>query len=81
MKARTMSDGLAFESCVRPLGRPRRAEEAGGAGRPILTYSYRLARVKVLGQADSEKAVPPSRLECCRRSVIRRRRFDGYPAI
>ena len=80
MKARKTSDGLAFESCVRPLGQPRRAEEAGVGG-PILTYSYRLARVKVLGQADSEKAVPPSRLECCRRSVIRRRRFDGYPAI
>jgi hypothetical protein len=81
MKAQTMPDGLPFESSVRALGRPRGANDARTARRPILTYSYRLARVKALGQAESEKAVPPSRLECCRLSVIQRRRFDGYPAI
>jgi len=81
MNAKTMSDGLPFESSVRPFGRSMGGNDGGTARGSILTYSYRLARVNVLGRAESENAVPPSGLECCRLSVIPRRRFDGYPAI
>lgn len=32
----------------------------------ILTSSYRLSRIKALGQTESEEADPASGLECCR---------------
>ena len=70
MKARTASGGLAFENSVCAFRRPRGGNDGGKVRRPILTYSYRLSKVKALGQAESERAVPPSWLDCRRLSVI-----------
>ncbi len=71
MKAKTMAleariPGLSGLRCTteqRLAGGEREVEEKR---RGILTVQYRLIRMNVSGQAESENVVPATVLECCR---------------